>query len=110
MRISDWSSDVCSSDLRKQARAAGKFKAAEGLSYSGVDTRFEGYVHLESQGKITALYVDGTSVQSVAAGQQAIVVIAATPFYAESVGPAGDAGLLKENGRASSRERGGWLV
>src|SRR3546814_14010274 len=76
--------EVAMGHQRKQARAAGKFKAAEGLSYSGVETRFEGYDHLESQGKITALYVDGTSVQSVAAGQQAIVVLDATPFYAES--------------------------
>ncbi|HEY9571585.1 MAG TPA: alanine--tRNA ligase, partial [Pusillimonas sp.] len=55
--------EVAMGHQRKQARAAGKFKAAEGLSYSGVETRFEGYDHLESQGKITALYVDGTSVQ-----------------------------------------------
>ncbi|PLC49158.1 alanine--tRNA ligase [Pollutimonas subterranea] len=83
---------------RTQARAAGKFKAVEGLSYSGAETRFEGYENLASQGKVTALYVDGTSVDSLAAGQDAIVVLDATPFYAESGGQAGDAGLLLGNG------------
>ncbi len=80
---------------REQARAAGKFKAAEGLSYSGVATRFEGYERLQAQGKVTALYVDGTSVDAIAAGQDAIVVLDATPFYAESGGQVGDTGVLR---------------
>ncbi|WP_442592395.1 alanine--tRNA ligase [Parapusillimonas sp. JC17] len=80
---------------REQARAAGKFKAAEGLSYSGVNTRFEGYEHLQASGKVTALYVDGSSVESIAAGQDAIVVLDVTPFYAESGGQVGDTGILQ---------------
>ena len=55
---------------RDQARAA-KFKMAEGLSYEGADTRFEGYEQLELSGaKVTALYVDGTQVQQVQAGRR----------------------------------------
>src|SRR5690606_15853788 len=50
---------------REQARAAGKFKAAEGLIYQGVETRFEGYEHLQGQGTVTALYVDGVSVDRI---------------------------------------------
>ena len=43
---------------------------AEGLSYEGADTRFEGYEQLELSGaKVTALYVDGTQVPQVQAGQ-----------------------------------------
>jgi len=83
---------------REQARAAGKFKAAEGLSYQGDETRFEGYDSLQGTGRVTALYVDGTGVESVQAGQRAIVVLDATPFYAESGGQVGDTGVLEANG------------
>ncbi|NYT77863.1 alanine--tRNA ligase [Alcaligenaceae bacterium] len=82
------------SHQREQARAAGKFKVAEGLTYAGVDTRFEGYEHLEQTGTITAIYVEGTSVPSAQQGQEAIVVLDTTSFYAESGGQSGDTGVL----------------
>ncbi len=85
---------------REQARAAGKFKMAEGLSYEGEQTRFEGYEQLElSDVKVTALYVDGTQADAVQAGQQAVVVLDVTPFYAESGGQVGDTGLLLGDGQ-----------
>ncbi|OZI25059.1 alanine--tRNA ligase [Bordetella genomosp. 7] len=91
--------DAAMARQREQARAAGKFKMAEGLSYEGADTRFEGYEKLELDAvKVAALYVDGTSVQQVQAGQNAIVVLDATPFYAESGGQVGDTGLLEGGG------------
>lgn len=83
---------------REQARAAGKFKAVEGLSYSGVDTHFQGYEQLQAQGKVTALYVDGVAADSISAGQHAIVVLDTTPFYAESGGQVGDMGVLQGGG------------
>jgi len=90
--------DAAMQRQREQARAAGKFKAAEGLSYQGDETRFEGYESLQGSGRVTALYVDGTSVDTVRAGQQAIVVLDATPFYAESGGQVGDNGVLSAAG------------
>ena len=81
---------------REQARAAGKFKMAAGLDYSGADTEFHGYEHLTHEGcKVTAVYVDGTSVASAKAGDDAVIVLDHTPFYAESGGQAGDTGELR---------------
>ncbi len=81
---------------REQARAAGKFKMQQGLEYSGVDTAFHGYEHLVCESsKVTALYVDGSTVQQARAGDDVVVVLDHTPFYAESGGQAGDVGELR---------------
>jgi alanyl-tRNA synthetase len=81
---------------RDQARAAGKFKMAAGLSYSGVPTAFHGYEHLACDtSKVVAVYVDGTQVEQANAGDDAVIVLDHTPFYAESGGQAGDTGELR---------------
>jgi alanyl-tRNA synthetase len=77
------------------ARAAGKFEMASAVEYSGEKTKFVGYDHLVQDGKVVALYVNGSGVQKINAGQQAIVVLDTTPFYAESGGQAGDVGELE---------------
>jgi alanyl-tRNA synthetase len=88
--------EVAMQKQRDQARAAGKFKVAQGLEYKGKPTQFHGYDTLKHEGaKVTALYVDGSQVQSVKAGDAAVIVLDNTPFYAESGGQIGDQGELR---------------
>lgn len=81
---------------REQARAAGKFKMAAGLEYDGAATAFHGYEHLVCEhSKVTAVYVDGTPVRKASAGDDVVIVLDHTPFYAESGGQVGDTGELR---------------
>ncbi len=80
---------------RTTARASGKFKTAAAIEYSGAKTHFVGYESLEHAATVIALYVNGVSVERVDAGQEAIVVLDTTPFYAESGGQVGDVGELQ---------------
>jgi alanyl-tRNA synthetase len=79
---------------KAQARAAGKFKMDKALEYTGDVNRFTGYEHLADTAKIVAIYVDGTSVADLKQGQDGIVVLDTTPFYAESGGQVGDEGVI----------------
>ena len=88
--------EVAMQKQRDQARAAGKFKVAQGLDYKGRPTQFHGYDTLKHEGaKVAALYVDGSAVTSVKAGDAAVIVLDNTPFYAESGGQVGDKGELR---------------
>ena len=88
--------EVAMQKQRDQARAAGKFKVAQGLDYKGKPTQFHGYDTLKHEGaKVTALYVDGSAVSSIKAGDAAVIVLDNTPFYAESGGQIGDKGELR---------------
>ncbi len=92
--------EVAMQHQRDTARASGKFKTSQSLSYSGQNTDFQGYVTLETEAKILAIYQDGTSVQEAAEGTDVVVVLDQTPFYAESGGQVGDAGALTGFGNA----------
>jgi alanyl-tRNA synthetase len=87
--------DAAMARQRETARAAGKFKMARTLDYDGAATQFVGYERLEREARVVALYVEGQPVERIAAGQAAVVVLDATPFYAESGGQVGDAGVLR---------------
>jgi alanyl-tRNA synthetase len=79
---------------RERARAASKFTMQSGVEYSGRATEFHGYDTLRLEGKIVALYKEGSQVQSVDAGGDTVVVLDRTPFYAESGGQVGDQGEI----------------
>ncbi|MEK6211512.1 MAG: alanine--tRNA ligase [Pseudomonadota bacterium] len=79
---------------RERARAASKFTMPAGMDYSGQATEFHGYDTLRLDCKIVALYKGGTPVQKIEAGDEAVIVLDRTPFYAESGGQVGDQGEI----------------
>ncbi|WP_171254969.1 alanine--tRNA ligase [Acinetobacter sp. SFD] len=83
---------------RQRARDAGKFA----IDYNSVvkvegETQFEGYDATASEGQIIAIYKDGEQVDEVVEGDEALIVLNQTPFYAESGGQIGDTGLFKND-------------
>jgi alanyl-tRNA synthetase len=83
---------------QQRSRAASKFKAGGQLEYAGAKTLFRGYDTLSEEGRVVALYREGAKVDSLAAGEEGVVVLDRTPFYAESGGQVGDRGELTKGG------------
>ena len=83
---------------QERSRSASKFKAGAQLEYNGVKTGFRGYDTLSEEGRVAALYREGTPVDSISTGEEGIVVLDRTPFYAESGGQVGDRGELTKGG------------
>jgi len=79
---------------REMARAASSFKMKGSVEYDGQTTEFCGYESLEEEATVLALYQDGRRVNELKAGDDGIVVLDQTPFYAESGGQVGDCGEL----------------
>ncbi|TGB77286.1 alanine--tRNA ligase [Escherichia sp. E4702] len=96
IKVDEVGFEAAMEEQRRRAREASGF----GADYNAmirVDSasEFKGYDHLELNGKVTALFVDGKAVDAINAGQEAVVVLDQTPFYAESGGQVGDKGELK---------------
>jgi len=79
---------------RERARAASKFSMGQMVKFEGQPTAFHGYDTLSLTGQVLAIYKEGTQVSSISAGDEAVVVLDRTPFYAESGGQVGDRGEL----------------
>jgi alanyl-tRNA synthetase len=81
---------------RARARAASSFETlnASGLDVEG-STEFTGYEHLKDKAVIVALYKDGEATDVLGAGEEGIVLLDHTPFYAESGGQVGDRGTIR---------------
>ncbi|SFU71879.1 alanine--tRNA ligase [Nitrosospira multiformis] len=84
---------------RERARTTSKFVMQEAIAYSGPSTAFHGYESLQHEGQVLAIYKEGSRVEFIEAGDEAVIVLDKTPFYAESGGQVGDSGeLLAANG------------
>jgi alanyl-tRNA synthetase len=84
---------------RERARTTSKFIMQEAIAYSGPSTTFHGYESLQQEGQVLAIYKEGSRVEFIEAGDEAVIVLDKTPFYAESGGQVGDSGeLLAANG------------
>lgn len=99
IKVDEAGFEAAMEEQRRRAREASGF----GADYNAmirVDSasEFKGYDHLELNGKVTALFVDGKAVEVINAEQEAVVVLDQTPFYAESGGQVGDKGELKGAG------------
>ncbi|ENU5612882.1 alanine--tRNA ligase [Salmonella enterica subsp. enterica serovar Infantis] len=99
IKVDEAGFEAAMEEQRRRAREASGF----GADYNAmirVDSasEFKGYDHLELNGKVTALFVDGKAVEAINAGQEAVVVLDQTPFYAESGGQVCDKGELKGAG------------
>jgi alanyl-tRNA synthetase len=90
--------DKAMAEQQERSRAGSKFKADAALDYSGAKTQFKGYETLAEEGRVVALYRGGSKVDRLAAGEEGVVVLDKTPFYAESGGQVGDAGELAKAG------------
>ncbi|HDZ9222590.1 TPA: alanine--tRNA ligase [Vibrio cholerae] len=83
-------------EQRQRAREAGQFGTDyNSLIKSATNTEFCGYTASRGQSVVREMFVEGSEVSTLSAGDKAIIVLDNTPFYAESGGQCGDTGVLK---------------
>lgn len=91
--------EACMEKQRTMAKAAGQFTVdyVSGLQLEG-ETKFSGYELLEHTVRVTHIIVGGDKVEQLKPGEEAILILDSTPFYAESGGQVGDTGFLQAEG------------
>ena len=99
LKVDEDGFNVAMDKQREMARAGSNFGGnyGKGLEIDG-QTQFLGYASLENTGVVKALFKEGVAVDSLSAGDEAVLVLDETAFYAESGGQAGDSGFLKADG------------
>ena len=90
-------------EQKMRSRAARKNAGADAWVSENTDmsdiqaTEFIGYTALETEAKVVAIVKDGERIESAGEGENVILVLDKTPFYAESGGQVGDTGVISEN-------------
>ncbi|MDE5577965.1 MAG: alanine--tRNA ligase [Oscillospiraceae bacterium] len=89
----------CLNEQKKKARDDHNAKSGSSwedgtLAVEAAATEFTGYTSMEETAKVLAIFVDGQSVETANDGDEAVIVLDKTPFYAESGGQVGDTGVI----------------
>ena len=87
--------EVSMKSQKTMARESGKFNTTKTLPYEGTDTEFLGYIDTHSSSKIVAMFKDSNELKELKEGDEAILILDKSPFYAESGGQVGDNGYIK---------------
>ena len=87
--------EVSMKSQKTMARESGKFNTTKTLPYEGTDTEFLGYIDTHSSSKIVAMFKDSNELKELKEGDEAILILDKSPFYAESGGQVGDSGCIK---------------
>ncbi len=87
--------EVSMKSQKTMARESGKFNTTKTLPYEGTDTEFLGYIDTHSSSKIVAMFKDSNELKELKEGDEAILILDKSPFYAESGGQVGDSGYIK---------------
>ncbi|OGV25574.1 MAG: alanine--tRNA ligase [Legionellales bacterium RIFCSPHIGHO2_12_FULL_37_14] len=94
LKVSQKDFDKCMQMQRKQSKASAQFSRQETLAIDETPTSFKGYETVSHKGQIKAIYIGHTKANSISQGEEGVIILDTTPFYAESGGQVGDTGSL----------------
>ena len=96
LEVDEAAFDKCMQAQRERSRAASKFNIGQKVVvFEGAATEFVGYDSTERESKIAALFVGDEARKEARAGEEALLILDRSPFYAESGGQIGDSGIVE---------------